>query len=123
MKNTSKSDILSIIDGSKITLTTSAWPVRLPHTCSYVGFSTCPPEYPGVTSETPLSPISASSTHQKQPPPRTISSRESSPVVGGFASYFDIMDVALGQPCIGNPNELTTFLHVSNATISSIAHG
>src|SRR5256714_7771914 len=58
-----------MISGSKVTWTTSAWPVRPLQTCSSVGFGTCPPAYPEITRSTPRSSLYTASRHQKQPPP------------------------------------------------------
>ena len=38
------------------------------HTCSYVGFSTCPPLYPETTDFIPGYEVKGLTMHQKQPP-------------------------------------------------------
>src|SRR5712692_2180435 len=61
-------------EGLKESCTTSACPVSPLQTCSYVGFSTCPPEKPDSTLSTPLSCVKTASVHQKHPPPRVATS-------------------------------------------------
>src|SRR3989338_10444221 len=70
-KKTVRSVLYETSCGLNSMYTTSAWPVVPLHTCSYVGFGTVPPEYPGKTTETPLSILKTASVHQKHPPPKT----------------------------------------------------
>src|SRR6266702_6305759 len=75
VKNTSSSSRYEISSGSKVTWTTSAWPVVPVHTSSYEGWGTCPPAYPDCTPTTPRSSRYTASRHQKQPPARVAISR------------------------------------------------
>src|ERR1700686_1819840 len=67
-QNALRSSSYETLAGSKVTSTASAWPVRPEHTCSYVGLSRVPPEYPETASMTPGISLKRCSTPQKQPP-------------------------------------------------------
>jgi hypothetical protein len=41
-----------------------------------VGFTVCPPEYPGITEITPSNSLNIASVHQKQPVPKVAVSVE-----------------------------------------------
>ena len=68
-KNASSSVSKETRDGSKVTSTTSAWPVWSLHTSLYVGCSRSPPAYPAAVSMTPGISANRASTPQKHPAP------------------------------------------------------
>src|SRR5690606_38196579 len=74
MKMISKSSY-DIMFGSKVTCTTSAWPVSPEQTSRYVGFpGAVPPVYPETTFSTPFISFNTASMHQKHPPPTVANS-------------------------------------------------